>query len=72
MRGCVVLVLLRVFMSILVTIPEPTGILLFHVFLQFPFSYEFFYLLLQIPAILCVMPVIFVKAAIFPLIMHIG
>ena len=48
------------------------GISLFHILLQFSSPYKFFYLFLQIPAILCIMPVIFLKTAVFPLITHVG
>ena len=70
MRRYVVLVPLNAFMLVLVTIPESVGIPFLHVLLQFSFSYELFYLLFQVSAILRVMLVIFMKAAIFPLIAH--
>ena len=44
----------------------------FHILLQLPSSNKFFYLLLQIPAVLRIMPVIFVKTAVFSFIMHVG
>ena len=66
----VILVPLRAFMLILVTIPEIAGIPLLHIFLQFPLSYKLFYLLLQILAIVGVMLVVFVKAIVFPFIAH--
>ena len=43
-----------------------------HILLQLPSSYKFFYLLLQIPAVLRIMPMIFVKMAVFSFITHIG
>ena len=61
----------KAFVLVLVTIPEPAGIPLLHVLLQFPFSYEFFYLLLQVSTVLCLMLVILMKMEIFPLIAHI-
>ena len=48
------------------------GISLFHILLQFSFLYKFFYLFLQIPAVLCIMPMIFMKTAVFSRIMHVG
>ena len=48
------------------------GISFFHILLQLPFSNKFFYLLLLIPAILCIMPMIFVKTAVFSFIAHVG
>ena len=48
------------------------GISFFHILLQLPFSNKFFYLLLQIPTVLRIMPVIFVKMAVFSFITHVG
>ena len=48
------------------------GISLFHVLLQFSSPYKFFYLFLQIPAVLCIIPMIFMKTAVFSLITHVG
>ena len=48
------------------------GISFFHILLQLPFSYKFFYLLLQIPTVLRIMPMIFVKMAVFSFITHVG
>ena len=72
MRRHVILVPLKAFMLILVAIPEPARIPLLHVFLQFPFSYRLFYLLLQVLTILYVMSMIFMKMVVFPLIAHTG
>ena len=53
-------------------IPGPAGISILYKFLQFPSSYEFLYLLFQVFAIFCVMVVIFMETAVFPLVMNIG
>ena len=44
----------------------------FHILLQLSSPYKFFFLLLQIPAVLRIMPMIFVKTAVFSLITHVG
>ena len=72
MKMHVVLVLLRTFALVLVTLPKSVGISLLFKFLQLSFSYKLFYLLLQVSAVLCIMSVTFVETAIFPLIVHIG
>ena len=71
MKGHVVFVPLRDFMLTLVIIPRSAGISLLHELLQLPFMYKLFYLLIQVPAVLYVMPVIFVETAVFPLIAYI-
>ena len=48
------------------------GISFFHILLQFSSPYKFFYLFLQIPAVLYIMPMIFMKTAVFSLITHVG
>ena len=48
------------------------GISFFHKLLELPSSNKFFYLLLQIPAVLRLMPVIFVKTIVFSFITHVG
>ena len=48
------------------------GISFFHILLQRPSSNKFFYLLIQIPTVLRIMPVIFVKTAVFSFITHVG
>ena len=48
------------------------GISFFHILLQLLFPYKSFYLLLQIPAVLRIMPMIFVKTVVFSFIMHVG
>ena len=63
---------LRDFVLTLVIIPRSAGISILHELLQLPFSYKLFYLLLQVSAVLCVMPVIFVETAVFSIIMHVG
>ena len=48
------------------------GISFFHILLQLSSLYKFFYLLLQIPTVLCIMPMIFMKTEVCSLIMHVG
>ena len=48
------------------------GISFFHILLQLFSPYKFFYLLFQIPAVLHVMPMIFVKTAVFSFLTHVG
>ena len=50
----------------------PGGISFFHILLQLPFPNKLFYLLLQILAVLRIMPMIFVKTAVFSFITHVG
>ena len=64
-----IFVLLRDFLFIVL---RPAGISLLYELLQLPFSYKLFYLLLQVSVILYVMPMIFVKTAVFSFVMHVG
>ena len=48
------------------------GISLLYKFLQLSSSYEFLYLLLQVSTVLCVLAMIFMKTAVFPLVTDIG
>ena len=57
---------------VLTLLPVLGGISLFHILLQFSSPYKFFYTFLQIPVVLCIMPMIFMKTAVFSLIMHVG
>ena len=57
---------------VLTLLPVLGGISLFHILLQFSSPYKFFYMFLQIPVVLCIMPMIFMKTAVFSLIMHVG
>ena len=65
-------ILLKSLVFVLIVVPGPAGISILHELLQLPFSYKLFYLLLQVPAVLCVMPVIFMETTVFSLVMHIG
>ena len=56
---------------VLIVVPGLAGISLFHKFQQVLFSYELLYLLLQVPAVLCVMTVILMKMAILLLVTHV-
>ena len=58
--------------SVLALLTVLGGISLFHILLQFSSLYKFFYLFLQIPTVLCIMPMIFMKTEVFSLIMHVG
>ena len=48
------------------------GSLFFHILLQLPFPNKLFYLLLQVPAVLRMVLVIFVKTAVFSFVTHVG
>ena len=69
--GRVILVPWWGFTLVLIIILGPTRFSLLHKPLQFPFSYEFFYLLLQIPTILCVVAVILMETTVLLLATHI-
>ena len=70
-KGHAIFVPLRDFVLTFVIIPRSTRISLFHESLQLFFWYELFYLLLQVSAVFCVMPMIFVETAVFSLVMHV-
>ena len=72
MEGYVVFIPLRGFALTLVIVPGSTGISLLYEFLQLPFSYERFYLLFQVSAVLCLMFVILMETAVFSLVTHVG
>ena len=57
---------------VLTLLPVLGRISLFHILLQFSAPYKFFYMFLQIPVVLRIMPMIFMKTAVFSLIMHVG
>ena len=56
----------------LVVIPGFAGVSLLHKLLQLPFSYKLLYLLLQVSAVLYVMPVIFVEMVVFSFVTRVG
>ena len=60
------------FTLILVVPFEATMLSLLHIFLDFPFMYQLFYLLLQVSTILCVMAMILVETTILVLIADVG
>ena len=68
----VVVIPWRGFWLVFAIVPGLVGISLLYKFLQLSSSYEFLYLLLQVSAVLCVMAVIFMKTAVFPLVTDIG
>ena len=70
-KGYVIFVPPRGFVLAFVIVPESAGVSLLHELLQLPFLYKFFYLLLQIPAVFCVMPVVFVEIVVFSSVTHI-
>ena len=57
---------------VLTLLPVLGGISFFHILLQLSSLYKFFFLFLQIPAVLRIMPMIFVKTVVFSLITHVG
>ena len=61
-EGALVFVSLKSFVFVLIVVLGPTGISLFHKFLQLSFSYELLYLLFQVSTVLCV----------FLLVAHVG
>ena len=65
MKGYVVFVPLRGFTLTLIIVLGSVGISILYELLQLPFLYELFYLLLQVSAVLCVMPVVLVETVIF-------
>ena len=60
------------FILILVAPLEIAVLSLLHISLEFPFLYQLFYLLLQVPTILCVMAMIIVETTILVLIADVG
>ena len=59
--------------TLILVVPFEAAILsLLHVRLDFPFMYQLFYLLLQVPTILRVMAMILVKTTILVLIADVG
>ena len=60
------------FTLILVAPFEAVVLSLLHISLEFPFLYQLFYLLLQVPTILCVMAMILVETTILVLIADVG
>ena len=60
------------FTLILVAPFEAAVLSLLHIFLEFPFLYQLFYLLFQVPTILRVMAMILVETTILVLITDVG
>ena len=60
------------FTLILVAPLEVAALSLLHISLEFPFLYQLFYLLLQVPTILYVMAMILVETTILVLIANVG
>ena len=60
------------FTLILVAPLEAAALSLLNISLEFPFLYQLFYLLLQVPTILCVMAMILVETTILVLIADVG
>ena len=66
--GHVILVFRWELALVFIIVSEPAGFSLLHIHLQFSFPYQFLYLLLQVPAIFCVVAMILVEPVVLLLV----